>query len=152
MARLTTHWSKMKARAWCCFILIFCATTYIDDLEISEAEKYPGHAISELTHLRSIEIIWYSSLAFTVESKADNGHTSARMESFHEKLLLCQPPPLPKIRHNLLIFWGDNPAAVAQTVSAVHFLTHFMYWKWQSEWNWEEPSTMTRTNIYLLHT
>lgn len=50
---------------------LFCAAAYIDDLEVSEPEKYPGRAIFGRLHLHPIEIAWFSSLAFTVESTAD---------------------------------------------------------------------------------
>lgn len=42
-----------------------------DDQEISEPEKYTTHTIPELIGLYSTEIVCYSSLAFTTESKAD---------------------------------------------------------------------------------
>lgn len=43
----------------------------IDDQEIPEPEKYTSHTIPELIGLYSVEMVCYSSLAFTPESKAD---------------------------------------------------------------------------------
>lgn len=121
----------------------------IDDQEISEPEKYTTHTIPELIGLYSTEIVCYSSLAFTTESKADRQtHFSLNWKFSWEVTV----PPVSSttkklVLKKLLIFWVQNPVLIAWMVIAVPFLTCFIYWKLQSECNSRETATMTHMNI-----